>query len=51
MCGIAGAISFTEDMREDMKTWEKMQSALIRRGPDQRGIVLTKEDVVKVYLS
>lgn len=46
MCGIAGAISFTEDMREDMKTWEKMQSALIRRGPDQRGIVLTKESAM-----
>lgn len=43
MCGIAGAISFTEDMREDMKIYEKMQTALIRRGPDQRGIVLTKE--------
>ncbi len=43
MCGIAGAISFAEDMREDMKIYEKMQSALIRRGPDQRGIVLYRE--------
>ena len=25
MCGIAGAISFVEDMREDMKIYEKMQ--------------------------
>ncbi len=43
MCGIAGAVSFVEDMRDDMKIYEKMQTALIRRGPDQRGIVLSKE--------
>ena len=43
MCGIAGAISFIEDMRGDMKIYEKMQSALIRRGPDQRGIFLSRE--------
>lgn len=43
MCGIAGAISFAEDMRSDMKVYEKMQKALLRRGPDQRGIILTKE--------
>ena len=43
MCGIAGAISFIEDMRGDMRIYEKMQKALIRRGPDQRGIVLSRE--------
>ncbi len=43
MCGIAGTISFSEDMRNDMKIYEKMQRAMIRRGPDQRGIVLTRE--------
>ncbi len=43
MCGIAGAISFSEDMRGDMKIYEKMQKAMIRRGPDQRGIVLTRD--------
>ncbi len=43
MCGIAGAISFKEDMREYMKTYENMQHALMRRGPDQRGIILKKE--------
>ena len=43
MCGIAGAISFIEDMREDMKVYEKMQRAMLRRGPDQRGMLLTKE--------
>lgn len=46
MCGIAGAISFKEDMREDMKVYENMQHALLRRGPDQRGIVLTKESAL-----
>lgn len=43
MCGIAGAISFSEDMRSDMKIYERMQRAMIHRGPDQRGIVLTRE--------
>lgn len=42
MCGIAGAISFIEDMREDMKVYEKMQRALLRRGPDQHGMKLTQ---------
>lgn len=46
MCGIAGAISFKEDMREEMKVYENMQHALLRRGPDQRGIVLTKESAL-----
>ncbi|MBQ9899265.1 MAG: asparagine synthase (glutamine-hydrolyzing) [Ruminococcus sp.] len=43
MCGIAGVISFREDMREEMKNCQEMQRALLRRGPDQRGIVLTRE--------
>ena len=43
MCGIAGAISFIEDMRGDMRIYENMQRALVRRGPDQRGIVLSRE--------
>ena len=43
MCGIAGAVSFINDMREDMKSYEMMQKALLRRGPDQRGIVLKRE--------
>ncbi len=43
MCGIAGVISFREDMREEMKNCQEMQRALLRRGPDQRGIVLTQE--------
>ena len=43
MCGIAGAISFIEDMRDDMKTYENMQKSMIRRGPDQRGMVISRE--------
>ena len=43
MCGIAGAISFIEDMREDMKIYEKMQRALLRRGPDQHSMTLSRE--------
>ncbi|MBE6857206.1 MAG: asparagine synthase (glutamine-hydrolyzing) [Ruminococcus sp.] len=43
MCGIAGAVSFVSDMRENMKVYENMQRALLRRGPDQRGIVLRRE--------
>lgn len=43
MCGIAGAVSFMSDMREDMKAYELMQRALLRRGPDQRGIILRRE--------
>lgn len=43
MCGIAGAISFIEDMRDDMKTYENMQKSMIRRGPDQRGIIISRE--------
>ena len=43
MCGIAGAIGFDGDMRGDMRIYEQMQRALLRRGPDQRGIVMTRE--------
>ncbi len=43
MCGIAGAISFVEDMREDMKIYENMQRAMLRRGPDQRGMFMSRE--------
>lgn len=43
MCGIAGVISFAEDMRGEMSPCELMQRALLRRGPDQKGIVLFPE--------
>lgn len=43
MCGIAGAVSFIEDMREDMRVYENMQKLLLRRGPDQRGIMISRE--------
>lgn len=43
MCGIAGAISFVEDMREDMKVYDNMQRALMHRGPDQHSMTLSRE--------
>lgn len=43
MCGIAGMISFREDMREKAAVCGLMQKALIRRGPDQRGIILSRD--------
>ncbi len=43
MCGIAGIISFKEDMREEIRTSELMQRAISRRGPDQKGIILYRE--------
>lgn len=43
MCGIAGVISFKEDMRGELASCGLMQRAMIRRGPDQRGILLSKE--------
>lgn len=46
MCGIAGAIGFFDDMREDMKIYENMQKNMIHRGPDQRGIVLTENSAM-----
>lgn len=41
MCGIAGMISFKEDMRETANACGLMQKAMLRRGPDQRGIFLS----------
>ncbi len=43
MCGIAGIISFREDMRSAAGICGNMQKALLRRGPDQRGITLFPE--------
>ncbi|MBR2284723.1 MAG: asparagine synthase (glutamine-hydrolyzing) [Ruminococcus sp.] len=43
MCGIAGAVSFMSDMREDMKAYELMQRAMLRRGPDQKGMIMYTE--------
>ena len=43
MCGIAGVISFRDDMRGELKSCELIQKALLRRGPDQRGIFLSHE--------
>ncbi len=42
MCGIAGMIDFSQDIRQQQKTAEQMQNTIIRRGPDQKGIFLTE---------
>ena len=43
MCGIAGVISFKNDMRGELVRCGLMQKAMLRRGPDQRGIFLSSE--------
>ncbi len=43
MCGIAGVISFIDDMRAESENCAGMQRAMLRRGPDQRGIFLSEE--------
>lgn len=43
MCGIAGVISFVDDMRAESENCAGMQRAMLRRGPDQRGIFLSEE--------
>ena len=43
MCGIAGIISFSEDVRSSLDICGNIQQALIRRGPDQRGMYLSRE--------
>ena len=43
MCGIAGEISWTRDVREDGKFLSAMQRSLNRRGPDQDGIYVTPQ--------
>lgn len=42
MCGIAGVISFREELYAQTKIFEKMQEEIGRRGPDQRGMLLTE---------
>ncbi len=43
MCGIAGVISFADDMRAEAENCRKMQASLLRRGPDQKGVFLSRE--------
>ena len=38
MCGIAGEIDYTRDLRTQAEVIEAMQAALRRRGPDQEGL-------------
>ena len=46
MCGIAGMIDFLQDMRHQQETAQKMQNAIIRRGPDQKGICFSEHAVL-----
>lgn len=48
MCGIAGQISLTEDLRKLEQDYIKMQLTLERRGPDESGVYL-KEDVALIH--
>lgn len=41
MCGIAGWVSFEEDVREKRAALEAMSAAVSRRGPDDQGMYLT----------
>lgn len=43
MCGIAGWISFQEDVRQRQDALEAMSATLARRGPDDRGLYLTPQ--------
>lgn len=43
MCGIAGWVSFTEDVREKQKALEAMSAALAQRGPDDQGMWITPQ--------
>ena len=42
MCGIAGMISFSEELRTQQRIFERMQDTLVRRGPDQKGLFLSE---------
>ena len=46
MCGIAGVISFAEEIRTQQPIFEKMQETLVRRGPDQKGMLLLEHTVL-----
>lgn len=41
MCGIAGWLSFEEDVRERREALEAMSGTLANRGPDDHGMYLT----------
>lgn len=42
MCGIAGVISFREELRTQQRVFERMQDAIRRRGPDQKGLFVSE---------
>lgn len=42
MCGIAGVIQFRDALYAQSRIFEKMQTAIGRRGPDQKGLLITE---------
>ena len=42
MCGIAGMISFAENLHDQRRILEKMQDSIIHRGGDQKGIFISE---------
>ncbi len=42
MCGIAGVIAFRENLHDRERVFRRMQEAIVRRGPDQRGMLVTE---------
>ncbi|MBE6876107.1 MAG: asparagine synthase (glutamine-hydrolyzing) [Ruminococcus sp.] len=46
MCGIAGMIDWKQDLHQQEKTAQQMQTVLHRRGPDQNGMYLSEHAVL-----
>lgn len=46
MCGIAGMIDFTQDLRMQEQIFRTMQDTIIRRGPDQNGMHITEHEAL-----
>lgn len=42
MCGIAGVISYMETLHDQERVLKRMQAAIGRRGPDQRGMFVSE---------
>lgn len=46
MCGIAGMTAFRESLYHQKEIFQRMQSTLLRRGPDQNGICITEHSAL-----
>ena len=49
MCGIAGEVSYSNSIINDIDSFYKMQKVLEPRGPDQNGLYI--KDNVDLYLT